>query len=98
VESGVIMMSPDGRFSERHEAPREEEKVVILSKENTRPEAPARDAAGIPAPGTKGPLGHLRSRLNRAWTFDDIPIEEHGDGHEEHKEIESGATSHEVRH
>ncbi|MEO3823465.1 ubiquinol-cytochrome c reductase cytochrome b subunit [Actinomadura sp. B10D3] len=98
VESGVIMMSPDGRFSERHEAPREEEKVVILSKENTRPEAPARDAAGIPAPGAKGPLGHLRSRLNRAWTFDDVPVEEHGNGHEEHREIESGATSHEIRH
>ncbi|GAA2309491.1 ubiquinol-cytochrome c reductase cytochrome b subunit [Actinomadura sp. NPDC048955] len=96
VEAGVIMMSPDGKFSERHEAPREEERHVLLSKENTRPEAPARDAKGIPAPGTKGPIGHLRSRLNRAWTFDDIPVEEHPHG--EQAEIEGGATSHEVRH
>jgi ubiquinol-cytochrome c reductase cytochrome b subunit len=96
VESGVILMSPDGKYSERHEAAREEEKTVILSKENTRPEAPARDAAGIPAPGSKGPIGHLRSRLNRAWTFDDIPVEEHEHGG--HAEIESGATSHEVKH
>ncbi|MES9542716.1 MULTISPECIES: ubiquinol-cytochrome c reductase cytochrome b subunit [unclassified Actinomadura] len=98
VESGVILMSPDGKFSERHEAPRDEERHVLLSKENARPEAPARDARGIPAPGTKGPIGHLRSRLNRAWTFDDIPVEEHEHPHGEQAEIEGGATSHEVRH
>ncbi|MFC6886370.1 cytochrome b [Actinomadura yumaensis] len=89
VESGVIVMSPDGKFSERHEPARDEERVTILSKENARPEAPAVDANGVPAPGTKGPLGHLRSRLNRAWTFDDVPVEEHGHG-EEHGEVESG--------
>ncbi|MGI5202907.1 cytochrome b [Spirillospora sp. CA-108201] len=98
VESGVIMMSPDGQYSERHEAPRAEELHVLLSKENTRPEAPARDAKGIPAPGTKGPIGHLRSRLNRAWTFDDVPVEEHEHANGEHAEIEGGATSHEVKH
>ncbi|WP_242892226.1 cytochrome bc1 complex cytochrome b subunit [Actinomadura litoris] len=87
-ESGIIMMSPDGRYSERHEPAREEKRVTILSKENTRPEAPAKDARGIPAPGSKGPLGHLRSRLNRAWTFDDIPVEEHEHG--EHGEGEHG--------
>ncbi|MWA01219.1 ubiquinol-cytochrome c reductase cytochrome b subunit [Actinomadura sp. LD22] len=96
VESGVILMSPEGQFSERHEPAREEEKAVILSKENTRPEAPQRDANGIPA--AKGPLGHLRSRLNRAWTFDDIPVEEHEDGHGEHAEIEGGKQSHEISH
>ncbi|WP_067463198.1 cytochrome bc1 complex cytochrome b subunit [Actinomadura macra] len=88
VESGIILMSPDGKYTERHEPAREQERAVILSKENARPEAPARDANGIPAPDTKGPLGHLRSRLNRAWTFDDIPVEEHE--HEEHGEVEGG--------
>ncbi|MFB4315656.1 cytochrome bc complex cytochrome b subunit [Actinomadura sp. 21ATH] len=87
VESGIILMSPEGKFSERHEPAREEERAVILSKENARPEAPAVDANGVPAPSSKGPLGHLRSRLHRAWTSDDIPVEEHGhgehgDGHE----------------
>ncbi|GAA2167595.1 cytochrome bc1 complex cytochrome b subunit [Actinomadura napierensis] len=96
VESGVILMSPDGRFSERHEPAREEQKAVLLSKENSRPEPPARDANGIPA--AKGPLGHLRSRLNRAWTFDDIPVEEHEHGHGEHAEIEGGKESHEISH
>jgi ubiquinol-cytochrome c reductase cytochrome b subunit len=84
VESGIILMAPDGGFSERHEPAREEERAVILSKENTRPEAPAVDAGGVPAPSSKGPAGHLRSRLNRAWNFDDIPIEEHEHGHGEH--------------
>ncbi|MEU9018923.1 ubiquinol-cytochrome c reductase cytochrome b subunit [Actinomadura sp. NPDC048394] len=96
VESGVILMSPEGQFSERHEPAREEQKAVILSKENSRPEAPQRDANGIPA--AKGPLGHLRSRLNRAWTFDDIPVEEHEHEHGEHAEIEGGKQSHEISH
>ncbi|QKW35157.1 ubiquinol-cytochrome c reductase cytochrome b subunit [Actinomadura sp. NAK00032] len=96
VESGVILMSPDGKFSERHEPARDEEKHVLLSKENARPEPPDRDAAGIPAPGAKGPIGHLRSRLNRAWTFDDVPVEEHEHG--EHEEIEGGRASQEINH
>jgi ubiquinol-cytochrome c reductase cytochrome b subunit len=81
VESGIILMSPDGKFSERHEPSRPEERAVLLSKEPVRPERPAVDAHGVPAPSSKGPMGHLRSRLNRAWTFDDIPVEEHGNGH-----------------
>ncbi|QXJ25273.1 ubiquinol-cytochrome c reductase cytochrome b subunit [Actinomadura graeca] len=96
VESGIIMMSPDGKYTERHEPAREQERAVILSKENTRPEAPARDANGIPAPATKGPIGHLRSRLNRAWTFDDVPVEEHG--HEEHGEVEGGKEPRQLSH
>ncbi|MGP4025267.1 cytochrome bc1 complex cytochrome b subunit [Actinomadura sp. 3N407] len=93
VESGVILMSPDGKFSERHEPAREEERAVLLSKENARPEAPERDAQGIPA--AKGPIGHLRSRLNRAWTFDDVPVEEHEHGG--HEAIESGEGSEQVK-
>ncbi|NVI93068.1 ubiquinol-cytochrome c reductase cytochrome b subunit [Actinomadura sp. BRA 177] len=96
MESGVIMMSPEGKFSERHEPARDEEKHVILSKENARLQPPDRDAGGVPAPGAKGPLGHLRARLNRAWTYDDIPVEEHPHG--EHEEIEGGRSSQEVKH
>ncbi|MFI0349813.1 cytochrome bc complex cytochrome b subunit [Actinomadura sp. 9N407] len=93
VESGIILMSPDGKFTERHEPAREEERAVILSKENARPEAPAVDANGVPAPSSKGPAGHLRSRLQRAWTSDDIVVEEHEHGHGEHgdeSEVEGG--------
>ncbi|NEA26104.1 cytochrome b [Actinomadura bangladeshensis] len=96
VESGVITMSPEGKFAERHEPARDEERHVILSKENARLQPPDRDARGIPAPGAKGPIGHLRARLNRAWTYDDIPVEEHAHG--EHEEIEGDRTSQEISH
>ncbi|GAA1814729.1 cytochrome bc1 complex cytochrome b subunit [Actinomadura chokoriensis] len=96
VESGVITMSPEGKFAERHEAARDEEKHVILSKENARLQPPDRDARGIPAPGAKGPIGHLRARLNRAWTYDDIPVEEHAHGG--HEEIEGDRASQEISH
>ncbi|MFC0039277.1 cytochrome b [Actinomadura rayongensis] len=95
VESGTILMSPDGKFSERHEPMRDEQRAVLLSKENARPEAPAVDANGIPAPSTKGPVGHLRSRLQRAWTFDDIPVEEHEHGHDE---VEGGRKPEQIEH
>ncbi|HLV72587.1 menaquinol-cytochrome c reductase cytochrome b subunit precursor [Actinomadura hallensis] len=94
VESGVIVMSPEGGFSERHEPARDEEMHVLLSKEKVRPAAPEKDAQGIPA--AKGPLGHLRSRLNRAWTIDDIPVEAPAHGEPEKGEqeaIESGKGS-----
>ncbi|WP_433325594.1 cytochrome bc1 complex cytochrome b subunit [Spirillospora sp. CA-294931] len=98
VESGIIMMSPDGKFSERHEPVREVEKAVLLSKENYKGETPSTDANGIPAPGAKGPLGHLRSRLQRAWTFDDIPVEEHEHGNGDDHAIEGGKEHTEIRH
>jgi ubiquinol-cytochrome c reductase cytochrome b subunit len=98
VESGVVMMSPDGKFSERHEPARDEERPVLRSKENARLQPPDRDARGIPAPGAKGPLGHLRSRLNRAWTYDDIPVEEHAHGEHEQEQIEGGRKSEEICH
>ncbi|OLT35070.1 ubiquinol-cytochrome c reductase cytochrome b subunit [Actinomadura sp. CNU-125] len=100
VESGIITMSPDGKFAERHEPAKEEERAKLLAKENARPAPPTKDAQGIPAPSSKGPLGHLRARLNRAWTFDDIPVEEHGhdNGHDDgHAEVEGGEESKESK-
>ncbi|MQY02484.1 cytochrome bc1 complex cytochrome b subunit [Actinomadura macrotermitis] len=97
VESGIIMMSPDGRYSERHEPARPEERHVILSKENARAERPAVDANGVPAPGSKGPVGHLRSRLNQAWNFDDVPIEDNGHDHG-HDEVEGGKETKQISH
>ncbi|MGI5168664.1 cytochrome b [Spirillospora sp. CA-253888] len=99
VESGVILMSPDGRFSERHEPARAEERTVLLSKERAKEQAPAKDANGIPAPSSKGPMGYVRSRLNRAWTFDDIPVEEHGhEGHDDGHAVEGGKEPKQISH
>ncbi|SEF46076.1 menaquinol-cytochrome c reductase cytochrome b subunit precursor [Thermomonospora echinospora] len=89
VEAGVIIMSPEGGFSEKHEPANEQERAVILSKENRTPALPATEKDGIPAPGSKGPLGHLRARLHRYWAIDDIPVEAHDDHHEA-EEVEEG--------
>jgi ubiquinol-cytochrome c reductase cytochrome b subunit len=94
VESGIIKMMPTGEFIEVHEPVKEEAEAVLRSK----PEPPAIEAAeedknGIPVPGSRGPLGRARKALNGAFTADDIPMGNghtngHGDGHEEHPEIE----------
>ena len=80
-ESGIIKMMPNGEFIEVHKVPEEEQKAVILSKEEPKPSLPVKDENGIPAPATKGLLGHVRARLNRAWHIDNITVEE-GHGHE----------------
>jgi ubiquinol-cytochrome c reductase cytochrome b subunit len=86
-ESGIIKMMPSGEFIEVHKEAPEEQAAVILSKVEAKPSLPPQDDNGIPAPATRGPLGHLRTRLNRFWNFDSIPIER---GHSGHAELESG--------
>jgi ubiquinol-cytochrome c reductase cytochrome b subunit len=86
-ESGIIKMLPSGEFIEVHKEAPEDQAAVILSKAETRPLQRSKDGNGIPAPGSRSPLGHLRVRLNRFWTFNSIPIES---GHGEHAEVESG--------
>jgi ubiquinol-cytochrome c reductase cytochrome b subunit len=100
VESGIIKMMPTGEFIEVHEPVKEEAEAVLRAK----PELPAIEAAkedenGIPAPGSRGPLGRARKALSNAFTADDIPMgngnghghpDGHGDGHGEHPEVEGG--------
>ncbi|ROO83830.1 menaquinol-cytochrome c reductase cytochrome b subunit precursor [Actinocorallia herbida] len=80
-ESGTIVMSPDGEFSELHKEPAASEKARMLSKEEPKAPLPAVDANGVPAKGTKGPLGHLRTRLAMWYNADSIPVEGDGDPH-----------------
>jgi quinol---cytochrome-c reductase cytochrome b subunit len=78
-ESGIIKMLPNGEFVEVHREAPEEQQAVILSKaEDTRLPS-GTDENGIPASIGRGPLGHVRARLNRFWTSDSVPIE-HGNG------------------
>lgn len=88
-ESGVIKMMPSGEFIEVHREAPEDQAAVILSKVEGKSLRPALDDNGIPAPGSRSPLGHLRLRLNRFWHVDSIPIEQ-GHGNGEHAAIESG--------
>lgn len=84
-ESGMIQQLPHGEFIEIHKPASEEAEAVILSKREITPAGPGEDAAGIPSRSARGPLGHLRARLNRFWTFDTVAVEKH-----EHLEVEAG--------
>jgi ubiquinol-cytochrome c reductase cytochrome b subunit len=90
-ESGIIKMLPSGEFVEVHKEAPEDQAAVILSKAETKPLQRLQDDNGIPAPGSRSPLGHLRARLNRFWTFNSVPVES---GHGQHAEIESGHGEH----
>jgi ubiquinol-cytochrome c reductase cytochrome b subunit len=86
-ESGTIVMTPEGEFIEIHRPAHEEQKIVLTSKEEAKPALANTDGNGVPAPTSRGPLGHLRAKLHKFWTFDSVPVEEgHGHGHE----VESG--------
>jgi ubiquinol-cytochrome c reductase cytochrome b subunit len=91
-ESGIIKMLPSGEFVEVHREAPEEQAAVLLSKVEGKRLPAGKDDSGIPAPGSRGPLGHVRARLNRFWTFDSIPMEQgHGNGHGDgHAEVEGG--------
>ena len=84
-ESGIIQRLPSGAFIEVHKPVSEETRAHIVGKKaiSTLSTA-ATDENGVPAPGSKGPLGKLRLRLNRAYVEQDIPLDAvdgHGDGH-----------------
>ena len=84
-ESGIIKRLPSGEFIEVHKPVSEETRAHVGGKKviSTLPTA-ASDENGVPAPGSKSPLGRLRLRLNRAYVENDISfdgVDDHGDGH-----------------
>ncbi|MFO7250193.1 MAG: ubiquinol-cytochrome c reductase cytochrome b subunit [Actinomycetes bacterium] len=93
VESGVIVRSPEGGYSEIHVEPDEDIAEHIRGKKEI-PMLPAAEAdgEGIPPKEARGPLGRLRVRLSRAYGTDLVPLpakgEEHGDG--EHAAVGTG--------
>ena len=93
-ESGIIKRLPSGEFIEVHKPVSEEMRAHVEGKK-VIPALPggADEANGVPAPGSKGPLGKLRRRLNRAYVEADISFdgtEAHAGGHG-HGELESDA-------
>jgi len=89
-ESGTIVMSPDGEYTEVHKTPPVSEQDKLLSKIEPKPALPAVDDNGIPAKGSSGPLGHLRTKLAIWWGFDSIPVTD-SHGHENgHGELTEG--------
>ncbi len=86
VESGVIKRLPSGEFTEAHEPVTDEEKAVLLAREELpRLELESEDENGVPAPSARGPLGRARRSLGRAFTADHVPlhVDGHGAGHDD---------------
>ncbi|GGM65029.1 cytochrome bc1 complex cytochrome b subunit [Thermopolyspora flexuosa] len=82
VESGVIVRSPEGGYSEIHVEPDEDIAEHIRGKKEipTLPSAEA-DGEGIPPKEARGPLGRLRVKLSRAYGTDLVPLPAKGEGH-----------------
>ncbi|MCW2917324.1 MAG: Cytochrome b subunit of the bc complex-like protein [Actinomycetia bacterium] len=79
-KTGTIVMTPQGGFVEVHREVPEDQAVVLLSKQ-AREVGPglATDENGIPA--RIGPVRSVRTRINRFWHADAIPVEDRPDNH-----------------
>jgi len=73
-ETGQILRLPHGEFIEIHAPISDEEKAVLLSKEDIAPLAlaPAADASGVRNP--KGLSGKLRGRLSQWYYADNVAV------------------------
>ena len=98
-ETGVIVRSPDGAYSEIHRPINPTHAYNLTSHEASEPLAlpPREDAGGVVAP--KQGKERIRARLSRFWFADEVPnvtdeeLEEaahHLPGGPEHKGIETG--------
>ncbi len=71
-ETGIIMRSPEGGYTERHAPISQERAYALTARDRTEvwsPE-PDSDANGVDAPG--GRLNGLRARLSKTWFGDDV--------------------------
>ena len=92
-ETGIIMRSPEGGYSERH-LPLPDSTAYALTARDRDPvvdgvEAAGADANGVPAPG-EGRIAGLRHRIRTLWYSDNVqkptPAElEEGHHHAEHE-------------
>ena len=98
-ESGIIMRSPEGGYSEKHFPISEERAYTLTARERDKVilEHDEADANGVAAPGTR--LSRLRARLSRAMygsnvqkpTAEELEAAKH---HGDHDVLEGSDSSH----
>jgi ubiquinol-cytochrome c reductase cytochrome b subunit len=68
-ETGIVRQLPGGEFTEVHKPVNEEKQAVLQAKKVPALMLPpgSEDANGVPAPSSRGPMGRLRARANRAF-------------------------------
>jgi ubiquinol-cytochrome c reductase cytochrome b subunit len=91
-ETGVIMRSPDGGYSERHAPVPVEEAYTLLAREEHEVYLPAAetDTNGVARKGSR--VDKVRSRLSKYWFGDNVPrpTREELDEAHHHAELEPG--------
>jgi ubiquinol-cytochrome c reductase cytochrome b subunit len=83
-ETGIIEMTPEGEFIERHAPVPEEQRAVLLAHRAVAElPAPADGDDDVPAPATRGVIGKTRLAIGRLITEQVAPAtgDGHGDGH-----------------
>jgi ubiquinol-cytochrome c reductase cytochrome b subunit len=79
VETGIIRQLPSGEFIEETAPVDEEARAVLESRPDYEPLPADGEDADVPAPGMRGALGKVRSRLYNVVT-ESVPLPE-GNGH-----------------
>ncbi len=83
-ETGIIEMTPDGEFIERHApVPAEQRAVLLAQRPVAELPAPSDGGDDVPAPATRGAIGQARLALGRVIT-EQVPMpsgDGHGNGH-----------------
>ena len=83
-ETGIIEMTPEGEFIERHAPVPEEQRAVLLAPRPVAElPAPPDGDDRVPPPATRGALGKVRLALGRVVT-EQVPVptgDGHGNGH-----------------
>jgi ubiquinol-cytochrome c reductase cytochrome b subunit len=103
VETGIIRQLPSGGFIEIERPVSEEEHAVLASRKPppSLPAADPEDQNGIPAPGSTGAIGKVRTRLNAILTEGvEMPGSNghgsgngHGNGHAPGESVPAAVTS-----
>jgi ubiquinol-cytochrome c reductase cytochrome b subunit len=88
-ETGIIRQLPNGEFIEVHRPVNAEGRAVLEAKTvpALMPAPGSEDPNGVPAPSSRGVLGLVKARANRAFA-ETIVIE--GDGHGNGHAVEGG--------
>ena len=83
-ETGIIEMTPEGEFIERHApVPAEQRAVLLAARPVAELPAPSDGDDDVPAPATRGAIGKARLALGRVIT-EQVPAptgDGHGNGH-----------------
>jgi len=83
VETGIIRQLPSGEFIEETRPVSEDARAVLMSRQPalSLPSAEPDDGENVPAPGMRGAIGKMRSRLNQIMN-ESVPMDGgHGNGY-----------------